>query len=171
MQKMTVLKTSGAVAAAAGLALGGATLAHANQTPSPTPSAGSPTTQTPGQQGAKGAVPGTARPGHDAQLLSGATAVKVTQAATDKEPTAKLEHVGSDPAGGYTARMVRTDGTHIVLHIDAGFAVTSDQTAPTPPPGRHGKGRPGASVAPGQQSQGQPAQPANPSPTSTPTGS
>ncbi len=170
MQRNTLVKSGATVAAAAALALGGTALANADQSPTPPPSQSPAATPTPGQPGAKDTARNHAanRAAHEAQLLSGTTAVKVTQAATAKEPTAKLEHVGADPAGGYTARMVRTDGTPIVLRIDASFTVTSDETAPPRPPGGpHGKGRPQGPGQPGQPAPqgatpGQPAQPAQP---------
>jgi len=151
MQKHTLIKVGGTVAAAAAVALGGTALANADQTPTPTPPSGSTATKTPGQPGAKDGDHAADRAAHQAQLLSGTTAVKVTQAATAKEPTAKLERVGADPTGGYTARMVRTNGTPIVLHIDAKFTVTSDETAPPRPlGGPHGKGRPPGPNEPGK---------------------
>jgi len=139
MRRNTLVKSGATVATAAALALGGTALANADQSATPTPSQSPAATPTPGQPGAKDAAKDHAadRAAHDAQLLSGTTAVKVTQAVTAKEPTAKLERVGADPAGGYTARMVRTDGTHIVLHIDASFTVTSDETAPPARPAAH----------------------------------
>lgn len=166
MKRNTIITSGAAVVAAAGLAFGGAALANADTKPSPTASP-SPAAKTPGPPGAPGA-PGAhglehARKAHakkEARLLSGATAVKATQAATTKEPTAKLEHVASDPKGGYVARMVRTDGTRIVLHLDANFTVTSDEVAPQHAPGKHGKGR---DQAPGQQRKQTPAPSGTPS--------
>lgn len=158
MKKNTVITAGAAAAAAAGLALGGAALARADQgsTTAATPTA-SPTSPglgtTPDRDGDKAGREAARM----ARLLSGDTAVKVTQAATAKEPTAKLEFVGSDPAGGYVARMVRTDGTHLVLKIDASFAVTSDQVAPARP--RHEDRLHEAPDTPGQ----------TPSPSGSPT--
>ncbi len=164
MQKLTLVKSGGTMAAAAALALGGTALANADQTPTPTSPPGSIATPTPGRPATTGGDHAADRAAHEALLLSGVTAVKVTQAATAKEPTAKLEHVGTGPAGGYSARMVRTDGTPIVLHIDANFSVTSDETAPTRAPGGpHGKGHP---QAPSQL--GQPGK-ATRAPSGTPT--
>lgn len=168
MHKNTVITAGAAAAVAAGLALGGSALARADQgsttaaTATATPTA-SPTSSgkatTPGGVGRGGDKAGreAARMARMARLLSGDTAVKVTQAATAKEPTAKLEFVGSDPAGGYVARMVRTDGTHLVLKIDAAFAVTSDQVAPARP--RHEERLREAPDTPGQA----------PSPSGSPT--
>jgi len=134
MQRNTLVKSGATVATAATLALAGTALANADQSPTPTPSQSPAATPTPGQPGAKDAGKDHAadRAAHDARLLSGTTALEVIRAATAKEPTAKLERVGAEPAGGYTARMVRTDGTHIVLHIDPSFTVTSAETAPPP---------------------------------------
>lgn len=96
------------------MALGGATLAHANQTPTPAPSAGSTATQTPGQPGAKGAVPGTAKPDHDASLAAAAIAplifrtvifcmsslpcLDTTWASPSREPSPCGHHVRRDRA-------------------------------------------------------------------------
>ncbi len=167
MKRNTIITSGVAVVAAAGLAFGGAALANADTKPSPTATPSPAATKTPGPPAAPGA-PGAhglehARQAHakkEARLLSGATAVKATQAATTKEPTARLEHVASDLKGGYVARMVRTDGTRIVLHMDANFTVTSDEVAPQHAPGHHGKGR---DQAPGQQGKQTPAPSGTPS--------
>jgi hypothetical protein len=167
MKRNTIITSGVAVVAAAGLAFGGAALANADTKPSPTASPSPAATKTPGPPAAPGA-PGAhglehARQAHakkQARLLSGATAVKATQAATTKEPTAKLEHVASDLKGGYVARMIRPDGTRIVLHMDANFTVTSDEVAPQHAPGKHGKGR---DQAPGQQGKQTPAPSGTPS--------
>ena len=165
MKRDTIFKTGSVVAVVAGLTLGGAAFANADQTatPSATPTAtatgkpGSGGTHVPGQPRTRDADHAKDRAAHEAQLLSGATAVKVTQAATAKEPTAKLERVAADPAGGYTAHLLRTDGTHIVVHLDASFAVASDEAAPQRGPGgRKGPLRPGQPAQPGQP--GQPGQ-------------
>ena len=169
MKRDTIFKTGSVVAVVAGLTLGGAAFANADQTatPSATPTAtatgkpGPGAAHVPGQPRTRDADHAKDRAAHEAQLLSGATAVKVTQAATAKEPTAKLERVAADPAGGYTAHLLRTDGTHIVVHLDASFAVASDEAAPQRGPGgRKGPLRPGQPAQPGQTAQpGQPGQP------------
>ena len=55
----------------------------------------------------------------DEKLLTGDTAAKVTAAAKAKEPTATIERVETDSDGVYEAHMVRADGTHITVQVDA----------------------------------------------------
>ena len=75
----------------------------------------------------------------DEKLLTGDTAAKVTAAAKAKEPTATIERVETDSDGVYEAHMVRADGTHITVQVDASFAVTAVQEG--------GPGDPAADVA------------------------
>ena len=74
----------------------------------------------------------------DEKLLTGDTAAKVTAAAKAKEPTATIERVETDSDGVYEAHMVRADGTHVTVQVDASFAVTAVQ-----------EGGPGGSGGPG----------------------
>ena len=74
----------------------------------------------------------------DETLLTGDTAAKVTAAAKAKEPTATIERVETDSDGVYEAHMVRTDGTHITVQVDASFTVTAVQEG-----GQGGAGGPG----------------------------
>jgi hypothetical protein len=74
----------------------------------------------------------------DETLLTGDVAAKVTAAAKAKEPTATIERVETDSDGVYEAHMVRTDGTHIIVQIDKGFAVTSVQVGGAGGPGGRG---------------------------------
>ena len=114
--------------AAAGLAVGAASLANAES-----PSAlGSYTGQSGYGHGAPdgpGAPNGNTDPSKpmrsDEQLLTGDTAAKVTAAAKAKEPDATIERVETDSDGVYEAHMVRADGTHIIVQVDANFAVTN----------------------------------------------
>ena len=62
--------------------------------------------------------------------IAGDVAVRVTQAATTKEPTAYLLRVWKADDGTFRAHMVRPDGTRIVLVIDKDYAVTSVKDAP-----------------------------------------
>ena len=68
--------------------------------------------------------------------FAGDPAVKVTEAAVAKEPPAYVLGVGKLADGTYVARMMRPDGTRIVLMIDANFAVTSVDDAPERVPGQ-----------------------------------
>jgi hypothetical protein len=91
----------------------------------------------------------------DEKLLTGDTAAKVTAAAKAKEPTATIERVETDSDGVYEAHMVRTDGTHITVQVDASFTVTNVQEGGTGGPGGgHGgaggrQGEGGRSTPPG----------------------
>lgn len=143
MQKNTIVAAAIGIVAAAGIGFGGAALANARQSPTATSTPNATSTTTPGQSSTKS--PGQSGKHGDkaqeqARLLSGDTAVKVTQAVTAKEPTAKLERIGSDGAGGYVARMIRTDGTRIMLQLDASFNVTKDEVAPSPKAGKKDTG-------------------------------
>ncbi len=59
--------------------------------------------------------------------VSGDTAVKVVQAAVAKEPTATVLRLGRADDETYRVAMRRTDGTRVVLTLDAGFTVTGTQ--------------------------------------------
>ena len=74
----------------------------------------------------------------DEKLLTGDTAAKVTAAAKAKEPTATIERVETDSDGVYEAHMVRADGTHITVQVDASFAVTAVQEGGAGGPGGRG---------------------------------
>jgi len=76
----------------------------------------------------------------DEQLLTGDVAAKVTAAAKAKEPTATIERVETDSDGVYEAHMVRTDGTHIIVQMDKSYAVTNVQVMGQGGPGGHGDG-------------------------------
>jgi hypothetical protein len=83
----------------------------------------------------------------DEHLLTGDTAAKVTAAAKAKEPNATVERVETDSDGVHEAHMVRADGTHIIVQVDAAFAVTNVEVG-APGMGGHG-GRPGGSSGAG----------------------
>ena len=103
----------------------------------------------------------------DETLLTGDIAAKVTAAAKAKEPSATIERVETDSDGIYEAHMVRTDGTHVTVKVDASFAVTAVQEG--------GAGWAGAAVGvtttattPRARYQGQPGEaPASPDGTAT----
>lgn len=150
--KSMIIGAAGAVTVTA-LALGGAALASAGPASAPGYAVAGATGAPTGAPGAPG--PGKGRghgrdgaPGQHKDIsqhaLTGDTAVKVTQAAVAKEPTAYLLRVGKATDGTYRAHMMRPDGTHIMLTIDANFAVTSVADAPAPGP----KGKPRPTVGP-----------------------
>ena len=168
MRNKTIALAGAGIVAASALALGGAALASADETGS-TGSTGT-TSGTYGQLGV-GNGNGNTDPSKpmrsDEKLLTGDTAAKVTAAAKAKEPTATIERVETDSDGVYEAHMVRADGTHVTVQVDASFAVTAVQ-----------EGGPGGSSGPGGDHdgdgpQGQPGQqgeaPASPNGSATPS--
>ncbi len=143
MRKQSVVTAVAAVATAAALGLGGAALAQASTPAGASVSAdggstASPSTPTAADQDQRRG-PGPGRPGLKDRVmdhgLTGETAVKVTQAAVAKEPTAYLLRVGKAEDGTFRAHMMRPDGTRIILTIDGSFAVTGVQDAPLKAPG------------------------------------
>jgi len=126
--------TAGAALVAATLAggaVGASLLGTANaQTATTTPAASSstaapssqPTGQPPAQQDpSKG---GHVANGITETLLTGDTATKVTAAAKAAVPGATVERVENDAEGAtYEAHMVKTDGTHVTVKINADFSV------------------------------------------------
>jgi hypothetical protein len=172
MRNKTIALAGAGIVAASALALGGAALASADQAGS-TGSTGTSTGGAYGQLGEGG--PGLNGNGNgntdprkpmrsDEKLLTGETATKVTAAAKAKEPTATIERVETDSDGVYEAHMVRTDGTHITVQVDASFAVTAVQEGGSGGPG----GRGGDHDGDGPQSQ-QGEVPTSPDGTSTTT--
>jgi hypothetical protein len=172
MRNKTIALAGAGIVAASALALGGAALASADQ-------AGSTGTSTGGAYGQlgeggprlNGNGNGNTDPRKpmrsDEKLLTGETAAKVTAAAKAKEPTATIERVETDSDGVYEAHMVRTDGTHITVQVDASFAVTAVQEGGPGGSGGPG-GRGGDHDGGGPQSQ-QGEVPASPDGTSTTT--
>lgn len=157
MKKQNLITAAAAVATAAALGLGGAALAQAGQsTPAVVQADASPTAN-PGNSNGNGNSNRMRPPGQPKEKLkefvtehgiTGETAVKVTQAAVTKEPTAYLLRVGKAEDGTYRARMMRPDGTMIVVKIDANFAVTSVDNAPDKVrPGPHKPGNGATSTA------------------------
>ena len=159
-QSNKVITAAAAIAAAAGLAIGGASLASAESTPTPSTSG-----TYGGVQGETGGPPGGMRGDGQAQdpskathpgetLLTGTVADKVTAAAKAKEPGATIERVETDAEGVYEAHMVRADGTHIIVQIGTDFAVTAVQTGgPGGGPGDGPGGRLGGQGPTGEQGQ------------------
>lgn len=149
MTKNTMVTAGLAIAAAVGLALGGAALANADQTPTPGASGGysSPGAAGGGSGGAGNGNTDPSKPMRsDEQLLTGDTAAKVTAAAKAKEPGATIQRVETDSEGVYEAHMVRADGTPVIVQVDASFTVKNVQTGG--PAGAGGR-------APGTGQQGQ----------------
>ena len=59
-------------------------------------------------------------------LLTGDTATKVTEAAQGAVPGATVDRVENDAEGAtYEAHMVKADGSHVTVKMDASFSVTS----------------------------------------------
>ena len=122
----------GLVVAAVGL-LGGAAIAGASiasaASPSPSPTSSS-NQQAPGNfdptkgghVGANGVVE---------KLLTGTTADKARAAALAAVPGGTIERVENDAEGAvYEAHMVKSDGTHVTVKMDANFKVTGIENGP-----------------------------------------
>lgn len=166
------------ILAAAGVALGAASLANAAGSTEIAGYAGqngnaygAPGAGPGGAEGRGGAPNGNTDPSKpmrsDEQLLTGDTAAKVTAAAKAKEPDATIERVETDSEGVYEAHMVRADGTHIVVQVDASFAVTNVQEMGPGGPGGHPGGQGGQGGPAGGQYGGSSGQTATPAPSST----
>lgn len=161
MKKQNLITAAAAVATAAALGLGGAALAQAGQSAPAVVQADTSPTANPGNSNGNGNGNGNGNrmrpPGQPKEKLkefvtehgiTGETAVKVTQAAVTKEPTAYLLRVGKAEDGTYRARMMRPDETMIVVKIDATFTVTSVENAPVKfPPGQNKPGKGAKSTA------------------------
>jgi hypothetical protein len=142
MNKNRIVTGAAALVAAAGLAFGGVSLASADDsTSTPNPTSTSDGESSEGMAG-KGATHGNTDPSKpmrsDEELLTGDTLAKVTAAVQAKEPSATIERVETDSEGVYEAHMVRADGTHTTVQVDASFAVTAVQEG-----GPNGSGAPG----------------------------
>jgi hypothetical protein len=122
------------LAAIAGAGLGGAAIASAATSGSATSttSAASPSAQ------AQYAPHGPRNPslgGHQAngkteRLLTGETARKVRAAAAAKVPGGTIERVETDADTGspYEAHIRKSDGTEVIVYVDANFNVTGTGT-------------------------------------------
>lgn len=181
MKKKTITLAGAGIVAASALALGGAALASADESGSTgTASTGGYAQLGEGLGGQRGGPParGTdpSQPMRsDEKLLTGDTAAKVTAAAKAKEPTATVERVETDSDGVYEAHLVRADGTHVTVQVDASFTVTAVQEGGPGGPG--GAGGMGDHDGDGPHGQGgpqgeSPTSPTSPnSPTATSSGS
>ncbi len=154
-----------AVAATVGLLgggmIGGFAVAHA-ATASPAASSSptaSTTTPPSGDQDHRGGPFDPTKGGHVGangvveQLLTGDTATKVRDAAQAAVPGGTIERVENDAEGSpYEAHMVKSDGTHVTVKVDASFNVTTVETDQGP--GGHGgpppQGQSGSSTATNQ---------------------
>jgi hypothetical protein len=110
---------------AGGILLTGTVSANAaDGTPTPSSSASAGTHADQGD-GSRGTPPDASRPQRDDEtLLTGDTAEKVTAAALEAYPGASIDRVETDSDGVYEAHLVTADGTHVVVAVDAAFAVT-----------------------------------------------
>jgi hypothetical protein len=62
-------------------------------------------------------------------VLTGDTATKVTDAAKAAVPDGTIERVETDAEGAtYEAHVVKADGSHVTVKLDANFAVTTVET-------------------------------------------
>jgi hypothetical protein len=122
------------LAAIVGAALGGGAIASAasSGSTSATTSTASPPAR------AQYAPPGQRNPslgGHQANgktetLLTGATATKVRAAAAAKVPGGTIERVETDADTGspYEAHIRKSDGSEVIVYVDANFNVTGTGT-------------------------------------------
>ena len=127
--KIRIVPVAAGLAAAAGIAITGASLANA------APATSTAATAYTAPQGS-GEMPGGQPPRSngntdpskpmrtDEHLLTGTTASKVTAAAKAKEPTATIQRVETDSDGVYEAHMVRADGTPIIVQVGKDFTVS-----------------------------------------------
>ena len=152
--KIRIVPAAAGLAAAAGIALTGASLASAD-TSTPAASTSAYSSSGPAAGEAPVAPNGNTDPskpvGSDETLLTGDVAARVTAAAKAKEPTATIERVETDSDGVYEAHMVRTDGTHIIVQVDKTYAVTAVQEGGA----GGGPGRPGGQGGAPSTSSGQ----------------
>ncbi|CAN7361060.1 hypothetical protein LJR027_001976 [Terrabacter sp. LjRoot27] len=178
MRNKTIALAGAGIVAASALALGGAALASADETGA----TGTATSygrlgEGPGASAgrqADGSTAGNTDPStpmrSDETLLTGDVAAKVTAAAEAKEPTATIERVETDSDGVYEAHMVRTDGTHITVQVDASFTVTDVQEGGPGGPGGRGADHDGDGPQGQQGELGQQGEaPASPDGTATPS--
>ena len=128
---------TGAVIAATGFA------AAADNTTTPAPSTQSQQSAEPNGTSPAPRLPGAPgdrdmnRPAEEA--LTGDTATKVEAAVMAKYPEATIERTENDAGGEgvYEAHIIKADGTHAVVFLDAGFAVTGEKEC-GPDGGPHG---------------------------------
>ena len=121
-----------ATAGVIGGALIGAAVVASAASPTPTP-AGSAAAGQPAFDPTKGGHVGAN--GVVEKLLTGTTADKARAAALAAVPGATIERVENDAEGAtYEAHMVKSDGTHVTVKMDANFKVTGIENGPGPRP-------------------------------------
>jgi hypothetical protein len=91
-------------------------------------------------------------PGAGETPLEGDAAASVTAAAQAAIPDGTIDRVETDNDGVYEAHVTKADGTHVVVKVDASFAVTGTEEMPAggPRDGRH-QGPPPAGEVPADQ--------------------
>ena len=106
------------------------------------------------QGGPGGGHGGPGGPGAGETALEGDTATSVTAAAQAAVPDGTVDRVETDSDGSpYEAHVTKTDGTHVVVKVDASFAVTGVEDMPAGgPQDVQRQGPPPAGQAPGTQS-------------------
>lgn len=176
MNTNRIVTGAAALVAAAGLAFGGASLASADDsTSTPNPTSTSDGGSSEGMTG-KAATNGNTDPSKpmrsDEELLTGDTLAKVTAAVQAKEPDATIQRVETDSEGVYEAHLVRADGTHVTVQVDASFAVTAVQEGgPNGSGGPGGRGDHGPGDHDGGQDDGTTDAPSSDSTSGAPSGS
>jgi hypothetical protein len=105
----------------AGIAIAGTVTAGADPTSTPSPSAGTYSSE----QGAPRDESQPQRP--DEQLLTGDTAEKVKAAALAKYPGATIQRVETDSDGVYEAHLTTTDGKRVTVEVGSDFTVTGEE--------------------------------------------
>jgi hypothetical protein len=111
------------------LIAGVAVVSAANSPNTPSPQAAIGTAYDP-TQGGHVSANGTVE-----KLLTGTTADKARAAALAAVPGATIERVENDAEGAvYEAHMVKSDGSHVTVKMDANFKVTGIETGAGPRP-------------------------------------
>jgi hypothetical protein len=100
-------------------------------TTAPAPDAAAPDAGRPARDPSQG---GHQANGVTEELLTGDTASQVTAAAQAAVPDGTIERVETDAEGdAYEAHMVKADGSHVTVKLDASFNVTTIEDGPTGP--------------------------------------
>jgi hypothetical protein len=121
------LAALGGAALFAAALVAGAAAASAAASPSPSPGSAQASFDPAkgGHVGANGVVE---------TLLTGTNADKARAAANAAVPGATIERVETDAEGAvYEAHMVKSDGSHVTVKMDANFKVTGIENGPNPP--------------------------------------
>jgi hypothetical protein len=122
-----------AVAGVLGGALVSAAIVASAASPSPSPAGSATTPPAAAFDPAKGGHVGAN--GVVEKLLTGTTADKAKAAALAAVPGGTIERVENDAEGAvYEAHMVKADGTHVTVKMDANFKVTAIENGRGTPP-------------------------------------